>query len=180
MALRVCRRLCIACPLSSCAVTILSCGSSPTTPAAENPPVEGVWVGSHTLTPCSGARDFRMCSRFPQTGTLTLTLSQQAGDNVSGTMTIEVPDPSSTKNAFLTIANIPVAGTASAGGALRLKGSATIRQTMFGAEAIRLMDRTTTASNRDMSGQLALSGSRFYLVGEPQAIDTMSTVRLPR
>ena len=172
----MCLRVCFAWLLFSCAVTIIACSSSPTTPSRL--PVAGMWVGSHTLTSCSGGRDFRSCGRFPKTGTLTLTLSQAEG-NVTGTMTIEVPSPSSTNDAFFTTADIPVVGTASVDGTLRLSGSAPLDQTRFGVESVRLTDWTTSASNRDMSGQFALSTSGYYF-DESQTFNVTSDVRLTK
>jgi hypothetical protein len=109
---------------------------------------------------------------------LTLTLSEATG-SVTGSMTIEVPAPSSMNNVGFMTAEIAVVGNASADGALRLSGSATLRQTSFGMESVRLTDWSTKASSREMSGQLALSSSGFY-VDEPQTFNVTSDVRLTK
>jgi hypothetical protein len=173
----MCRRASATWLLIFCVDLISACSSSPTAPGPL--PIPGTWVGSHTLASCSGGVDFRSCSRFPKIGMVTLSLSQSDG-NVTGEMTIEVPAPNSTNIAFFTTADIPVVGTASNDGTLRLSGSAALRQTSFGIETVRLADWTTTASDRDMAGQLALSTSGFYPFGEPQTFNVTSNVRLTK
>jgi hypothetical protein len=160
------------------AVALTACGSDVTSPSQQPLSLTGTWVGSHKFASCTGGVDFRTCSRLVgQTGTLKLTLSQ-AGGSITGTLTVDVIAPSSTENAFLTTIVVPVTGTASADGMLRLSGAATIDRTNLGLETANV---TTTLSTTDMGGQLATSITGYSSgFGFLQTFAASSDVRLTK
>jgi hypothetical protein len=157
-------------------LTTPACGdSSPTAPVGLQ--ASGTWVGVHEVLTCQGGVDFRSCSRFPKTGTVRLTLSQSR-DEVSGTLTIEVPSPSSDSNPSFTTAAIPVTGSVSGDHDLHLSGSTILRETPMGNESAQVTDWTSVLSSDGLTGQIVLLTTGFYPgFSSPQSFEVRSELR---
>ena len=168
--------------LTLCSGFVLTaCSSDATAPSPQPVSLTGAWNGSDRFTTCTGGVDPRTCGRLNgQTGAVKLTLSQ-TGATVAGTLTADVIAPGSTNNPFLTTTSIPVTGTVTTDGAMRLSGSATIDQTAFGVETATLSNWTSTLSGTDMVGQFQATVSGYYPgFGLPQSFVVSADVRLTK
>jgi hypothetical protein len=140
-----------------------------------------VWAGSHQFLSCSGFWDLRACDRLPATGNVLLVAEESADRRVFGTLTIDVPSPLSGATPFLTPASIPVAGTISSTGELRLEGTTGLgsgsalpcASDMF----VRLSDWRSTLAGNAVSGLLSLTIRGFNgFCSVPQTIQVSSTL----
>ena len=137
-------------------------GCAPAPLAPGTPTAGGTWIGTHQISSCAGGVDFRACSRFPGTGTLTLTLADTSGA-ISGMLTIEVPSPDATSVSHLTTAHIPVTGTLSSTYELRLTGTTVVLdETPYGAELARVDDWNAAIGPGVMGGRIVLMTSGFF------------------
>jgi hypothetical protein len=158
-----------------CLLAVTACGDSATAPDVL--PAAGTWSGTHEILGCQGGVDFRSCSGLPKTGSLKLTLSQSL-DTVAGTLTIEVPAPSSDNNPSFATASVPVTGTVSSSHELSLNGSATLGQTAFGNESVRVAEWTSVLGSAGMTGRIVVMTAGFYPgFGLPQTFQMTSELR---
>jgi hypothetical protein len=158
------------------AVLANACGNDITAPAAL--PLPGHWVGTLTVTSCTGGVDFRACPRLPRAGSVVLDV-EQAGSAVSGLLTLDVPNPGVQSSGSLRSAGVPVTGSISPSQELHLSGSASMQQTQFGVETVTVSDWASTATNRNMTGTLRVVTSGFYFgFGFPQTFTVHDTVTL--
>jgi hypothetical protein len=161
---------------------VVAANCSPASPTTSPHRFAGVWSGSHQFVSCSGFWDLRACGRLPAAGNVLLVAEESADHRISGTVTIEVPDPLSGATPFLIPASIPVTGTMAATGEMRLEGSTRLRQGESlpcpGDISVTLTDWSNTFAGATVSGRLSLTVRGFNgFCNLPQTIQLSSTLK---
>lgn len=118
-------------------------------------PLEGLWVGTYTVTTCIGGSDFRACPRLPTLANLSLRIPS-GGTNWQGVLTLDIPTPSATSaGAFREDVPLPVSGTQSESGVVEIRTGTVFGQSPCGPETVTL-DWRSVISNRSMTGTVTV------------------------
>lgn len=149
-----------------------------TAPSESGPLYAGTWVGSHQITSCTGASDFRACSRMPRTGNLRLSL-QESGSSVSGILDIDAPAWYTGTTGFLIPYTFGVKGAVGSSGELHLDGFLDLGLQRgletCGPASVSLRDWNSTRMTGLLQGRIALDVSGFNgFCASAQTIKTSS------
>lgn len=136
------------------------CDDSSTT-APSPPPIQGQWVGTYTVSTCTGGVDFRACARLPRMANLSLDVPT-GGTAWDGLLTIDVPSPSVMSTGEIR-PNVPlqVSGTQSASGEIAFTTAVTLGQSACGPETVTV-DWHSTVSNQTMTGTVTIVTTGHY------------------
>ena len=138
----------------------VGCDDSSTT-APSPPPIQGHWMGTYTVSTCTGGVDFRACARLPRLANFSLDVPQ-GGSTWNGLLTIDVPSPSvMSTGEFRPNVPLQVSGTQSASGEIEFKTAAPLGQSACGPETVAV-DWRSTVSNQTMTGNVTIVTTGHY------------------